>query len=161
MGEQLNAQEIHDWATERVNAQRLPLPSKPKNKEPEYEFPTDPSSLTSTELGQLMLRFASWYGYTVRLLGTADSELTLVDAELKLTVHQRGLEIRDTLGRVSADVVEAAVLKEHAELGPLNKRRLELTAVKIQLEARLKIYEKMHLALSRELARREMEARIA
>ncbi|KKK58347.1 hypothetical protein LCGC14_3045360, partial [marine sediment metagenome] len=82
----LNAQEIHDWATERVNAQRLPLPSKPKNNEPEYEFPTDPSSLTSTELGQLMLRFASWYGYTVRLLGTADSELTLVDAELKLTV---------------------------------------------------------------------------
>ncbi len=157
----LNAQEIHDWATERVSAQRLPLPKKPSEKDPEYEFPTDPASLNNPELGQLMLRFAGWYGYAVRLMGTAESELTLIDAEFRLTVNQQGLEIRETLGRVSADVVEAAVLKEHEELGPMNKRRLELTAVKIQLEARLKIYEKMHLALSRELARREMEARVS
>lgn len=159
--EDFDAQKIQDWSTEALGAQRLPLPAKPKSKDPEFEFPTDPGAITNTELGQLMLRSTSWYGWAVRLLGPAESELFLVEDELQLKVNQHGLEVRETLGRVSADVVKAAVLKEHPELRPLNKRRLELTAVKIQLEARIRIYERGGQALSRELSRREMEARIA
>lgn len=160
MEEDFDAQQTHEWATKAIRAQRLPLPARPKSKDPEFEFPTDPAAVNDVQLGQLMLRFTSWFTWAVRLLGIAESELTLVDTELRLKVNQHGLEVRETLGRVNADVVEAAVLKERPDLKSMNKRRAELTAVRIQLESRLKIYERGYQALSRELSRREMEARL-
>lgn len=156
----ISASEIDQWAKDIIRTKNLPSPAKPKEDSPEYIFPEDPSDLGQNALGQHMMRFASYFGYTQWLLGLADSEYALVDSEYKVHMNIAGLEIREKLGRVAADVVEAAVLDEDEELTPLYERRQKLTAVKIQLESRLKIYEKMYNALSRELARREMESRI-
>lgn len=148
----------------KVESKGLPLPHKPTTKDPEFEFPEDPSGLSGTRLSQMMGRFTAWYAYTQRLLGLLDSELTLVDAEYKLLLVQAGLRLRSESEygkRPSADIIEGAVLLEaDDDLLGLRDRKLELTAIKVQLASRILIYEKCYQALSRELTRREMEARI-
>jgi len=156
----IKADDINRWAKDIISKKNLPIPKKPAGTDPEFTFPDDPSELSPTKLGQLMMRFTSYFGYTQWLLGLADSEFTLVDSEYKIHMNAAGIEIREALGRVAADVVEAAVLKNDSSLTPLYERRQKLMAVRIQLESRLKIYEKMNYALSRELTRRDMEARI-
>lgn len=159
---EIDSKAIHEWAKGRIARQRLPLPAKPREDAAEFEFPEDPDNLSNTQLGQMMLRLSAWHSFGVRRLGEVESELLLVDAEFKLKVNSAGLKIREDLpGRPAADVVESAVLAQNGELGPLYKRRLELQAIKSQLEPRIKIYEKSWNALSREQARREMEIRLA
>ena len=156
----IKADNINKWAKDIIGTKNLPIPKKPTGTDPEFSFPDDPSALSPTKLGQLMMRFTSYFGYTQWLLGLADSEFALVDSEYKIHMNAAGIEIRESLGRVAADVVEAAVLKNNSSLTPLYERRQKLIAVRIQLESRIKIYEKMNYTLSRELTRREMEARI-
>lgn len=157
----LHAQDIHTWAAEKIAKQHLPLPARPRFEGEEFSLPDDPASLTNTELGSWMLRLASLRAYAVRLLGIAESELVLVEQEYRLRVNSAGLQIREELsGRPAADVVESAVLARDGGIGPLYKRRLELVAVKAQLEPRVKVYEIASVALSRELSRREMEVRL-
>ena len=152
---------VFDWATDRVRRQNLPLPKKPRGTDPEYDVVDDPDSLSSVELGQRMSRFAAWLTYCMRLVGTVESELVLVEAEYKLRVNAAMIDAREALpGRPSADLVEAYVLRESDELGLLYKRKLELVAIKAQLEPRLRIYDKSWQALSRELTRREIESRV-
>ena len=156
----IKADDIHKWARDIIGKKNLPIPKKPKGTDPEFSFPDDPSALSPTKLGQLMMRFTSYFGYTQWLLGLADSEFALVDSEYKVNMNVAGIQVREELGRVAADVVEAVVLKNDSSLTPLYERRQKLTAIRIQLESRLKIYEKMNYALSRELTRRDMETRI-
>jgi len=156
----IDGKQVSDWAAEKVLKQHLPLPAKPKGKEPEFEYPSDPTAITLSELGQWMLKLAGWHGYAIRLVGVADAELTALSAEYEMRVNSLGSEVRAELGRVNAQVVEATVLQNHPELEPLFKRRLELSTVKVHLDTRARIYEKLWNALSRELARREMEIRI-
>lgn len=155
----IHASDIHSWAEEKLNKQ-LPLPAKPKYEVDEYDLPEDPSEVTNIELGQRMSWFASWFGYTQRLMGLAESEFVLVEAEYKLQIHTRGVELRKKHGRISADVVEAMVLGEDGDLTELYKRYLELLTIKTQLDSRLKIFQAAYGALSRELSRRELEARL-
>jgi len=157
----VKADEVKAWAEERLAKQRLPLPKKPRGKEPEFEFPEDPDSLSSNRLGQLMLQMAAFGAYAQRLHGLADSEFALVEAEYKIKISAAGIAVRERLGRVAADVVESVVLGEDKTLGELYERRLQLQTVLTQLESRLKIYENLGKALSRELSRREMEVRAA
>ena len=159
--EELNSDDLKRWADEKVREKHLPLPAAPKDTGPEFEVPDDPSTLTNPHLGQLMLRMSGYYAYTQRLIGIAASELVLVEAEFKLKVNIKDQDIRKELGRINQEAVEAAVLRDDEELTPLYERRLKLSAVKEQLESRLLIYEKLGYALSRELSRREMEARLA
>lgn len=157
----VESKEILDWAASKLAQQRLPLPAKPETSGSEVSFPVDMSSLKSVELSQWMSQLSGYFGYTTRLLGLVESELVLADAEFKLKVNTFGLDTRERLGgRPAADVVEAAVLKEHDELTSLYRRRLELLTVKTQLDARAKIYERFYQAFSRELSRREMELRL-
>ena len=158
---EISGKDIYDWATAKVEKLRLPVPTKPSFPSPEFELPDDPNRLTSTELGQLMLRMTAFYGYCLRMLGMVESELCVVEAEYKIKVHTASLEVRKEMeGRPAVDVVEAAVLAQNEDLTPLYKRRLELMAIRQQLDARLKIYEKCGSTLSRELSRREVETRI-
>ena len=159
--EEIEAKDIHEWAVARMKGLKLPVPRKPKNTDPEFSLPDDPDALPSPEVGQLMMRFAAWFSYSVRLLGMADSELVLVESEYKLKVNSRGIKLREELGRVSAEVVEAAVLAEDGDITEIYQRRLELLAIKTHLEARTKIYERGYSAMSRELSRRETEARLS
>lgn len=156
----LKSSDIHSWAEEKLRKQNLPLPAKPKGENVEYEFPEDPNSVTNIELGQLMAQFASFFGYTQRLLGLAESEFILVEAEYKLQIHTRGIKLREEHGRISADAIEAMVLGEDGDLTELYKRYLELLTIKTQLDSRIKIFQAAYSALSRELSRREMEVRL-
>ena len=156
----VNADEINTWAGERIAKQNLPLPAKPRYEDPEFQFPDDPADLTMMQLGQLMLRFAGFLGYSIHLLGLAESELTLVESELNGKVAGLSGPVRTALGRVKAEVIENAVLSNNPQLIPLHKRRLELTAIITRLGSMTKIYEKMYQALSRDLARREVESRV-
>jgi hypothetical protein len=158
------ANEQFDGVLKKVASKGLPLPRKPTTKDPEFDFPEDPSSLSGVKLSQMMGRFTAWYAYTQRLFGLLDSELTLVDAEYRLLLVQGGLKLRTESEygkRPSADIIEAAVLAEaDDDLLGLRDRRLELAAIKVMLSSRILIYERCYAALSRELTRREMEARI-
>lgn len=157
----VKADNVLEWAREKMEKKRLPLPKRPRGKDPEFIFPDDPDTLSSSELGQLMMRMTAFFGYAQRLFGLADSEFALVDIEYKVQINMAGIEVREKLGRVSADVVEAAVLSENEDIAPLYERRLKLMTIRSQLESRLKIYEKLYQALSRELSRREMESRVS
>ena len=154
---------ILEWAKNKMAKYQLPVPSKPKGKDIEFDFPDDPSKLSNAELGQQMLRFASFFGYAQRRFGIVEARYVLVDAEYTTKVNVAGIQIRESevLGkRPSAEVVEAAVLRDNKELAPLYRRRLQLLTLRVRLESLIKIYERLYAALSRELSRRELESHI-
>ena len=157
----IDSEELKEWVEGKMTKQGLPLPSKPKMKDPEFEYPEDPSKLVSMEIGQWMSKFTAYFNYATSLTGRVASELVLVDAEYRLKVNtMRSDVIADMPSRPAADVVESEVLKQNDELAPLYERRLKLMSIKETLEARAKIYERGYQAMSRELARREMEGKV-
>lgn len=144
--------------TENMKSQRLPSPARPKADDPEYQFPEDPDELTSAQLGQLMLRFAAWEGYTHRLLGPVEAELVALEKESQIKVLGAGAGLRDELGKnAGRDTVEAAVLAFHPEFLPLTQRITKLKTAKASLESRATIYQAGWSALSREQTRRADE----
>ena len=157
----VDSSEIKEWAEKKMSKQGLPLPAKPTGKDVEFEYPEDPSKLHSIEVGQWMSKFAGYFNYTTSLLGKVTSELVLVESEYRLRVNAlRAGVINDLPSRPAAEVVEAEVLKQHDDLTPLYKRRLQLMSIKETLEARARIYERGYSAMSRELSRREMEGKV-
>ncbi len=156
---EVSSKDIMDWTKEKMQKHHLPTPLKPEYTDPKLDFPDDPDDLSSNKLGQLMLQMTAFLGWALSLYGLADSEFALVDSEYKVQVNSLGIEKRKELGRLSADVIEAAVLADNEDLGELYERRLKLQTVRIQLDNRIKIYEKFYAALSRELSRRELEAK--
>ncbi|KKK56056.1 hypothetical protein LCGC14_3068350, partial [marine sediment metagenome] len=82
----IKADGINKWAKDIIAKKNLPIPKKPKQGDPEFDFPDDPSELSPTKLGQMMMRFTSYFGYTQWLLGLADSEFALVDSEYKVNM---------------------------------------------------------------------------
>lgn len=159
---EISSAEIQAWAEGKMAKQRLPLPTKPTGKDPEFSYPEDPSILQSIEIGQWMSKFTGWFTYTTSLLGRITSELVLVEAEYRREVDSRCSDVLVGLpGKPTVKVIEAEVLKQHSKLGPLYTRRLQLMTIKETLESRAKIYDRGYQAMSRELSRREMEAKIS
>lgn len=159
---EVDSKDVLDWAKRNMKRHKLPEPVKPRGEDPELSFPDDPDRLSSAKLGQLMLRTTSFLAWALKLYGLADSEYALVEAEYKIQINARGVNKRKEMGRVAADVIEAAVLADdEGELGELYERKLKLQTVRTQLDNRIKIYEKCYAALSRELSRRELEAKTA
>ena len=152
-----NSTEVLERVQKKIYDLHLPVPPQPSTEDVEMQLPEDPDKLTSTQLAQKMSRSSSWFGYVQRLLGILESELILIETEYKLEMNVLGVEIRDKLGKVNKDVIEACVLKSHDELMPLYTRIQELKSIKATLESRLEIYSKFHQTLSREQSRREME----
>ena len=156
----VTADEIIEVANDWMGKQRLPLPKKPAGQDPEFAHP-DSGELTGIELGQWLSRYNSYFVFATRKLGEVESKLVAVDAEYQLRINAGRQAVVERLGgRPAREVIEAEVLLASDDLAPLYKRRLQLLAIKAQLEARARIYEKSFQALSRELSRREMEARI-
>ncbi len=157
---EISSAEIQAWAEDKMGKQGLPLPTKPKGKDPEFAYPEDPGKLVSIEIGQWMSKFTAWLTYTTSLLGRITSELVLVEDEYSFKINSFASEVLvDLPGKPTIKVIEAEVLKQHDELGPLRERRLQLMTVKKTLESRVKIYEHGYQAMSRELSRKEMEAK--
>ncbi len=157
----LDSGELKEWVEDKMAKQGLPLPKKPKTKDPEFEYPEDPSKLVSIEIGQWMSRFTGYFNYATALLGRVASELVGVEAEYRLKVNTMRSDVIAVMpSRPAADVVESEVLKQNDELAPLYERRLQLMSIKESLEARARIYERGYQAMSRELSRREMEGKV-
>ncbi len=152
-----NSAEVLERVQKKIYSLHLPVPPQPSTEDVEMQLPEDPDKLTSTQLAQKMSRASSWFGYVQRLLGVLESELVLIEAEYKIEMNSKGIIIREKLGKVNKDVVEARVLKEWDELIPLYTRIQELKSIKATLDSRLEIYSKFHQTLSREQSRREME----
>lgn len=157
----MNSEDVIKSTATTMSKLRLPTPSKVTVLEAEYEFPSDPESLSSTELGQKMLYFTGLVGHTQWRLGQLESKLIAISKEYSLRIQEHGLEWKEKseVKRPSAELLEAAVLSEHPELKPMCQKKTELEAIQVQLESHVKIYEKAWASLSRELARREMEVR--
>ena len=154
----VDSEKLKAWVDGKMAQQNLPLPKKPDGKDPEFEYPEDPSKLVPIEIGQWMAKFTGWFNYATSLLGRVGSELVLVEAEYRFNVNTRRSGVLEGLpSRPAADVVESCVLKEHDELAPLYERRLKLLSIEKRLDARAKIYDRGYQAMSRELTRRGME----
>ncbi|HEC64463.1 MAG TPA: hypothetical protein ENI23_04135 [bacterium] len=156
----IKSSEILSWAQEKVKKQHLPIPKKPEQELEEYELPDNFADMNSIELSQWASWFNAWYSRTVWLLGLCESELLLVENEYRLKINSKGGIIREKRGRVSEAVIESLVLADDGEMGEIYQRRLELLSLRPQLDALIKVYERSTYALSRELSRREYEARI-
>lgn len=157
----MNSDDVIKATSTAMERLRLPAPARPRVEGAEYTFPEDPEELSVTELGQKMLHFSGLHGHAQWRLGQLESKLIAISAEYRIRIQQHGLEWKEKaeVKRPSADVLEAAVLLEHPELMPLFQKKTELEAIEAQLESHVKIYERAWAALSRELARREMEVR--
>ena len=131
---------------------RLPRPERPESFGETYEFPDDPSALSDTALGQLMLRLAAYYSYSIVLLGTVDSELALLEAFCKDAVAKFRLE--NELGRLNADMVEATAAAIDPNIADLRNRKIRRGAVQNRLKSYTESYQFQYNALSRELTRR-------
>jgi len=157
----INSEDIIKATTKSMERLRLPTPARPRIDAAEYTFPEDPEALSITELGSQMLHFNALLGHTQWRLGQLESKLIAIAKEYQIRIQQHGLEwkAQAEVKRPSQEVLEAAVLASHTELMPLCQKKTELEAIQVQLESHVKIYERAWAALSRELARREMENR--
>ena len=134
-----NSTEVLERVQKQIYDLHLPVPPQPSTEDVEMQLPEDPDKLTSTQLAQKMSRSSSWFGYVQRLLGILESELILIETEYKLEMNVLGVEIRDKLGKVNKDVIEACVLKSHDELMPLYTRIQELKSIKATVKSILSI----------------------
>lgn len=147
---------IHENTVEALK-RRLPVPKRPKAVDDEFDFPDSVSDLDGEEIGQWSLRLTGYLVYAHKKLGDVESEYFIVDSDIKSASHTRGVDIRKTIGRSSADVVESIVIADDYRLEKLHTRRLILTTRRIQLQARISIYERMLQTLSREQARQDIQ----
>lgn len=160
MTSNIDGSEINERIKERQEKIGLPLPAKPKGFGKEYDFPEDPNSLQSVELGQLMLRMAGFNGYALRVIGGLEAEQVALEAEYRVAIADAGREIREKMGRVAADTIESLALANSPGLMPLYRRLTEIRVALARMNSLSKIYTSQAGALSRELSRREMDSRV-
>lgn len=133
----------------------LPNPEPPDDLGESYEFPNDPEKLSGMHLGQLMLRISSYLSYSTRLLGSIESDITLLDSFCKDAVAKFRMD--NETKRMAADMMEAVAATQDIQLAELRTRKIRRLAIQAKLSAAVKSYEIQYSALSRELARRSME----
>lgn len=144
-----------DVATNAMKS--YPLPMKPKSFGKEYDFPEDIGNIPSMQLGNWLLKLAAWRGYTVRLLAQVEMEHTILDETFnaKVTKQLAGASEKrvtkdQAVGKVLADLedsqLKAKVIEKHGQLVGL-KRILEIYTVQFE-------------AVSREISRRGIEAKV-
>lgn len=149
---------LYDTVAERVGD--VALPSKPHSLLGEYNFPEDPTALSTDEVGKWMFTLTAWQGYVLR-------ELTLVDlaaADAK-SVYEEGLRqsLAKTPRKSSYQSQQSLITEVLALDGELSKKkqRLDIEAAAVDFWQHLqRIYEAQVAVLSREISRRStMEAR--
>ena len=160
MIDEFNANEMYKQVTTKIEKLGLPIPPKPAGKDTDIQLASDPSEMTSSELGTKLSKAAAWFGHCQYLLGVLESELTLLEAEYNLKLNLASIPVRERLGRQNGAVIEAAVLEENSDLMPAYTRRAELLSIRETFTARLNIYDRFYAALSREQSRREAEMRV-
>ena len=146
----MKPEEITKWARDKVKELKVSIP----------DFPEDHTAIGNVELQQYMSRFSGAYAWSSRRVGLTEIDYTAASEVLTNELNIKGLKYREGLGRVSVDVVNAAVLEGDEELRDLNLQVMKLKALLTLLETSSRICDKLWQALSREQARREMESRL-
>lgn len=160
--------EAADWswrtAVDKANAfiakHALPAPKQPVGLGREYDFPTDPRSLTSEKLGALRLMLSAFHGYALSIVGREDVELEAFTTVYELMLGDAMDKVqRKAEKRLVTDVLKSVTISNNDVLKRLTRAVIERRARVGRLKAQLTVYEAHLAALSREQSRREMEAR--
>lgn len=154
-------------AEELLAQERLPSPKPPEHLlGQDYDFPTDPATLTSSGLGRLMLQLAALRGWAKDRVGREDLRLHELELVFDYLVPLQMAEL--VLGDELKNAPRAALVKEvlrskaidgDEKLKRLFHRIVEAKARVQALQTQLEIYESHYYALSREQSRREAGAR--
>lgn len=138
-----------------------PSPEKPKEFDKKFEFPTDVSRLKIHELGNQMLMFAAFRSYCDSQLASLESSMIILSGvyEIILGYEMFTIQNEHTGGRLVKEQMIAAAIQENTILNDLWQRKLEREAVINSLKAKYRMFDQSYQALSRELARREIESR--
>lgn len=146
----------------------LPMPKPPRHLlGKEYDFPSNPATLSTIDLGRIKLELAALRGHTQRLLAERDVVLHELEMVFDLMSPMVMLKLVKTgefqdLPRAALvkDVLRAAAIDRDNTLKNLYHRIVTETAVVMRLKAQFEIYEGHYAALSREQSRREASARV-
>lgn len=153
----MNVSEIMAAGQAIVASVGMPNMIKPEVGESSYRFPTDPSTLSSAQLGSLSLRLTGWLSWTNHELGIIDAELGVIKPLFDVLLNKRSRELKVNDPKLTKDESRALLLSGDSSLQSGFKRILTLEFAKTQLEAKTKIYESQLAKLSREQSRREGE----
>ena len=133
------------------------LPSKPASFGSEYEFPDDMDHVQSLTLGSWLMKLAAWRGYTLRLLASAEMELTIMEDVLASKVSK---EIAANLPvKVTKDQALGTVIKQ-PENATIKSDLILKQGQVVALKRILEIYTTQFEAISREISRRSIESRL-
>jgi len=146
---------------EKLSATGLPMPARPKDYGEEYDFPADPTALTSTGLGQLQARLAGWHGYAIRLLALAEADHDLLANRFDIALGRK-MNLLGLAGgkRQLKDTLRAAALAAEPILESAANALAEKSAYMKILKAQASIFEAQAKTLSREQSRRSDEIRM-
>lgn len=154
-------------AEELLAREGLPRPRKPERLlGRDYDFPTDPNTLSSMELGRLKLEMASLRAWAQDLMGTRAILLHEMDLVMDLLVPLAMLELLKSeefkkLPRAGLvkEVVRAAAIDRDDQLKRLVHRSIDVRMEEETFRLRYDIYDGHYAALSREQSRREALSR--
>ena len=144
-----------------IKAYKFPSPKRPTGLDAEYDFPTDPRTLTSEKLGALRLQLSAFHGYLLWLIGKEDVELSAFETVYDLILGDAMNTVaHEQAKRLVNDVLRSVTIMNNETLLGLTRAVIERRARVGRLHAQLTVYEAHLSALSREQSRREMEARL-
>jgi hypothetical protein len=153
-------QQAIERVLERISDSGLPWPAKPKNYGEEYSFPSDPTTLTSTAVGELYARLSYWHGYAVRLLAVADMSADMLQGRFDLALNLKMAQLEEEGGRGLKDILRARAIASDPTLQAAAYALIEKAAYAKMLKAQASIYDQQAKAVSRELSRRSDDIRI-
>lgn len=154
-------------AEELLARENLPSPRKPTHLlGKEYDFPTDPNTMSSMTLGRLKLELAALREWTRELLGKQEIYLHEIELDLSFMVPLAMLELIKTkefseLPRAALvkEILHNAAIERNDLLKRLFHRSIEVRMVVERFRLQFEIYDGHYSALSREQSRREALAR--
>lgn len=135
----------------------ISTPSMPNSFGSEYKFPDLSENIGSQELGNWLMKLASWKSYALKLLAKVEIERIIADESYD-TVIAKGLAVADRAGRkVTKDVVAGNSLMEVEGFRDLRTKLIEKKAESESLKKIIDIYSTQLDAISREISRRSMD----
>lgn len=134
------------------------IPAKPQGTGGEYQFPEDPTLLSTEEVGIWMFKLTAWNGYVLRNLALADLTAAEVRSQYETLMQQALAQISERKGKTRVQLNTEA-LASNANIITL-KEQLDEASAEVSVWERLhRIYEAQVAVLSREISRRTSEFR--
>ncbi len=144
---------------------RLPVMATPTGFGAAYDFPVNAAQLTSLELGNLQVKLAGYYTYTLQLIGEQDAALGATRTAYEISLGMQMQAIQEGRGngkgsKVLKENLRAMAISSDDMLRRATEQLIAREATVTRLKAQSEVYGEQLTRLSREQSRREMEARI-